>query len=84
MVFGHNALLSSEVTGATSATCSQTPSGGGPHPALGSEITDQARSSLFCLAHTGGITQAAPSCSVLGRDSDQAFVVAAWSIWHWQ
>ena len=32
---------------------------------------DHTRSTLFCLSPTGGAAPAAPSCRVLGRDSDQ-------------
>ena len=33
---------------------------------------DHARSAPSCLAHKGGATQAAPICSVLESDNDQA------------
>ena len=34
---------------------------------------EHARNTMSCLAHAGGAAQFAPSCRVLGRDSDQAF-----------
>ena len=81
VVFGHNALLccTLEVTGATSGSCSRTPSGGRPCPCLELEVTavfcpcppeDHALSTPSHLAHTGGAASASPSCRVLGKDSD--------------
>ena len=80
VMFGHSALLccALEVIGATSGACSQTPSGGGPHPPLDNcsglppPPVDPAKSTCSRLAPTEGVAPAAPSCRVLGRDSDQA------------
>ena len=51
------------------------------HPLL---PLDHSRSIPSCLTHTRGAAQAALSCRVLGSDSDQACVGAAWSVWQWQ
>ena len=75
-----SSIVPSEVVGAASGSCSGIPSGSGPHPPLESEITavlcpppaGHASSTLSRLAHTGGAVPSAPSCRVLGRDSDQA------------
>ena len=45
---------------------------------------DHSRSTPSHLSHVGVAAQAAPSCRVLGSDSDQVCVGAAQSIWHWQ
>ena len=66
--------------GATSGSFSGT-SSGGPHPPLESDKCgglplpplDHARSTSSHLALTGSAAPAAPSCSFLGRDSNQAF-----------
>ena len=78
-----NALLSGslEVTGAARGVSSRTPSGGKALPPLEPEITsdlapspaDHARSTWSCLGPTGDAAQAAPSCTFLGKDSDQAY-----------
>ena len=69
-----------EVVGAASDFWSCILSGSGQHTLLESEITvvvcplppaDHARSTLSHLSHTGCAAPAAPSCRVLGRDSDQ-------------
>ena len=73
-------VVLSEVVGASSDFRSGTPSGGGPSPPLESEATaavcshhlqTMQRSTLSHLSHTGGAAPAAPSCRVLGRDSDE-------------
>ena len=72
-------VVPSEVVGAASDFCSGIPSGGGPRPPLESGITvavcpplpADPRCLLSHLAHAGGASPAAPSCKVLGRDSDQ-------------
>ena len=45
---------------------------------------DHTRRTLSCLALARGAAQAAPSCRVLGIDSDKTCVGAAWIIWQWQ
>ena len=73
-------MVLSKMAEAASGSCSEIPSGGGPHPPLESEITasglpppstDHTRSTLSHLAHAGGAEPTAPSYRVLGRDSDQ-------------
>ena len=76
-----SSVVHSEVFGATSGVRSWTPSGGGPCLPLESKITEvvslhthtptvHARSTPSLLAHIGDVVQAAPSCRVLGGDSD--------------
>ena len=83
MVFGGKAFPCGAVLGDLgSKWClSQTPSGGGSYPYLGSEITavvchpppvDHVRSIPSHLVHAGGAAQAIPSCRALGEESDQA------------
>ena len=82
VVFSHNALFCGafEVNGVASDFCSGISNGSGPCPPLESGITaaglplppaGHARSTPSHLAHTGGAAPVAPSCRVLGRDSDQ-------------
>ena len=75
-------VVPSEVVGAESESCSGITSGFMPVPSA-----DPARSTLSHLAHAGGAAPTAPSCRVLGRDSDQvsglcpehlAVVAAGW------
>ena len=44
---------------------------------------DHARSTLSLLAHTGFAALADPSFRILGSDSNQPGVGAAWSVWQW-
>ena len=72
-------VVPSEVVGAARDFCSDIPGGGGPCPPLESGITAEVCSplpadhsrTLSHLAHAGGAVPAAPSCRVLGRNSDQ-------------
>lgn len=75
-----SSMVPSEVVGAESGSCSGIPGSGGPRLPLESEITvvvcplppaDHARSILSSLAHAESAVSTAPSCRVLGRDSDQ-------------
>ena len=78
-----SSVVPSEVIGATSVACSWTPSGGRPCPSLASEITSglplppavHARGTLSHIAHAGGAVIAAPSCRVLGSDSEHVWVL---------
>ena len=76
-----SSVVPSEVVGVEGGSYSGISSSSGPFPPLESEITavicpchlrNHSRSTLSCLAHAGGAALAAPSCRVLGRDSDKA------------
>ena len=83
-------VVPSEVAGVASNFFSGIPSGAQPSLSLESGITcrlplppaDHPRSTLSHLAHEGGDVSAAPSCGVLGRDSDQ--VTHHSECWLWQ
>ena len=82
-------VVPSEVIGTESGAYSWTPCGGGPHPPPESKISAVVflatcrphKKHPIQLIHARGAAQAAPSCRLLGRDSDQACVVGALSIW---
>ena len=73
-------LMPSAVVGAAGGSCSGIFGGSGPRPRSGVRgdchslpllHADHTRNTLSYLAHAGGTEPAAPSCRILGRDSDQ-------------